>query len=103
MTMPAPDDPWRATPRGTRVNLLVMPRSPADVIAGVRAGRLVVRVTAPPVDDAANDAVVRLLAARVGLPRSAVTIVTGHASRQKVAEIRGCTPADLRQRLQLSR
>ena len=48
-----------------------------------------VRVTAPPERGKANDAVVRLVAATLGLPRSAVTIVSGHGTREKTVEIVG--------------
>ncbi len=58
-------------------------------MVGWRAGRLLVRVTAPPVDDAANVALCRLLAKRAGVPRSAVRIVKGARSRDKVVELSG--------------
>jgi uncharacterized protein YggU (UPF0235/DUF167 family) len=48
-----------------------------------------VRVTAAPERGAANEAVVRLLAATLGLPRRAVTIVSGHGAREKTVEVAG--------------
>jgi uncharacterized protein YggU (UPF0235/DUF167 family) len=63
-----------------------MPRSPKNVVGGIRDGRVIVRVTSPPVDQAANDAGVRLLANALGLPKSAVRLVAGHTGRNKVAE-----------------
>ena len=72
-----------------RIEVRVTPRAPRDEIAGWRAGRLRVRVTAPPVDDRANAAVCKLIAKRAGVPRSAVSVVAGGRSRDKVVEISG--------------
>jgi uncharacterized protein (TIGR00251 family) len=88
-----------STRHGTRVDLRVVPRASRTAIDGVRAGRLVVRVTAPPVDDAANDAVVKTLAAALDLPRSAVRIVAGADSRNKSVEVVGMNAEETRRRL----
>ena len=85
----------RPTATGIRIELRVVPRSPRNQIAGVREGRLLVRVTAPPVDSAANQAVVALLAETLGRPKRDVRIVTGEASRNKSVEIDGVTSGDL--------
>jgi uncharacterized protein (TIGR00251 family) len=84
---------------GARIDLRVIPRAPHDDIDGERDGRVVVRVTAPPVDRAANDAVIALLASRLGLPRRAIRIVTGEASRNKTVQIDGIDAATVRARL----
>ena len=76
-----------------------MPRSPKNRIDGIRDGRIVVRVTAAPVDGAANDAVIATLAAALDLPRRAVRVVHGDASRNKTIEITGLDPAAARARL----
>jgi uncharacterized protein (TIGR00251 family) len=70
-----------------RVAVRVIPRSSKNVVEGERDGRLVVRVTAPPVDSAANDAVVETLAAAFGLPKRSITIVAGLRSKNKTVEI----------------
>jgi uncharacterized protein (TIGR00251 family) len=57
--------------------------------------RLRVAVNAPPVDGKANEAVVRTLAAALGVPRSAVEIVRGETGRRKTVRIRGVTLAGL--------
>ena len=87
------------TATGVRIDLRVMPRSPRTAIDGVRDGRLVIRVTAPPVDQAANDAVVRALAAALDLPRRAIRIALGAGARHKTAEIAGLNEAQVRARL----
>ena len=72
-----------------------MPRSSRNGIDGKRDGRLLVRVTAPPVDDAANEAVVALLAQTFAVPRAAIRIVSGATSRNKTVEVRGLTETQL--------
>lgn len=82
-----------------RIDLRVIPRAPKNAVAGERDGRILVRVTAPPVDRAANDAVIALLAERLDLPRRAVRIVAGDTSRNKSVEIDGLDAATIRARL----
>ena len=67
----------------------VIPRAHRSVVEGIRDGRLLVRVTAPPVDRAANNAVIALLAKTLAVPRSAIRVVTGEAARNKTVEISG--------------
>ncbi len=70
---------------------------------GVRDGRLLVRVTAPPVDQAANDAVVRLLSDVLGVPRSRIAITAGATSRNKTVQIAGVAVEAIRARLATGR
>lgn len=58
---------------------------------------LKVRLTAPPVDSAANDALITLLADALGVPRRDVQIVAGATSRAKVVEVAGVSPEQLNQ------
>jgi uncharacterized protein len=74
----------------------VQPRASRDEIAGEYQDGLKVRLTAPPVDDRANQALCKLLAARLKLPLSAVRIAAGERSRAKRVEIRGATPEMIR-------
>ena len=62
-----------------------------------------IRLAAPPVDGAANDALVRLLAEQLGVARSSVTIVRGHSGRSKVVEIAGADELAVRRALDLDR
>lgn len=70
------------------IDIRVIPRARRDEVGGERAGRLVVRTTAAPVDGSANDAVVRLVAAHLGVARRDVEIVSGQRSRDKTLRIR---------------
>jgi uncharacterized protein YggU (UPF0235/DUF167 family) len=56
---------------------------------GIREGVLVIRVTAPAVDGRANESMRRLVAKRLGVPKSAITIIRGQRSRDKVIAIDG--------------
>jgi uncharacterized protein (TIGR00251 family) len=78
------------------VEVRVIPRARSDEIGGERGGRLLIRVTAPPVDGAANAALCRLVARRAGVPARRVSIVRGHASRDKVVRVDGLSEAELR-------
>ena len=59
----------------------VTPRAAANAVGGGRGGALVVRVTAPPIEGRANEAVVAAVAQALGVPRSRVRIVAGAAAR----------------------
>jgi uncharacterized protein (TIGR00251 family) len=74
----------------------VQPRASRDEIAGEWQGGLKIRLTAPPVDDRANEALRRFLAASLKVPLSAVRIAAGARSRTKRVEIRGVTPGAVR-------
>ena len=89
----------RATKTGVRMELRVTPRASRNGIGGVRDGRLIVRVTAPPVDDAANDAVVVVLAQYLSVPKRTIHIVAGATGRQKSVELDGIAVPDLLARL----
>ncbi len=73
----------------------VSPRASRDAIEGEHDGALKIRLTAPPVDDKANDALRRLLAARLNVPLSAVTIVAGEKSRTKRIAVAGVSRAQI--------
>jgi uncharacterized protein (TIGR00251 family) len=70
-----------------RIAVRVIPRARRDEVSGERDGRLLVRVTAAPVDGQANDAVCAVIAAHFGVRASSVTIVSGERSRDKVVLI----------------
>ncbi|MBK7905531.1 MAG: DUF167 domain-containing protein [Gemmatimonadetes bacterium] len=79
-----------------RFAVRVQPRSSRTGVEGVHGDALKVRVNAPPVDGAANEAVVEVLAEALGVPRRLIRIVTGESSRSKVVEIAGVGAAAIR-------
>ena len=74
---------------GVRIRLI--PRAGRDAVAGERDGAVLIRIAAPPVDGKANAALIALVATTLGLPKSAVRIVRGETSRDKVVAIDGMT------------
>ena len=72
-----------------RFAVRVQPRAARSTVEGVRDGALRVRLAAPPVDGAANEELVRLLARRLGVARRDVSIVGGATSRSKLVDVRG--------------
>jgi len=85
---------------GLTVRLHVSPRAKRSEIAGVRSGALQVKVTAPPVDDAANRAILELFSGRLGVRKSSLAIVSGLRSRDKILQIRGLSLKGLLERLE---
>jgi uncharacterized protein (TIGR00251 family) len=79
------------TATGVRVSIRVQPRASTNELAGVHGNALRVRLTAPPVEGAANAALVDFLAESLGIARRAITIVAGSSSRTKVVELTGVT------------
>jgi len=89
----------RDTAEGLTLRVRVQPRAARDAIGGEREGALVVRLAAPPVEGAANAALVRFLGKTLGIAPSAVEIVKGATGRQKLVAIAGLDAASARQRL----
>ena len=77
----------------------VVPRAARDEIAGWQGDELKVRVKAPPQDGRANRALEALLAAALGLKRTAVSVASGHASAHKRVMIVGLNREDIVRRL----
>lgn len=76
-------------PDGVTLAVKVTPRAPRNEIGDPLGTELRVKVTAPPVDAAANEALIRLLAETLDCPRGAVQIVRGQTSRHKIVKVRG--------------
>ena len=81
----------QATATGVRISIRVQPRAASSEIVGVHGDALKVRLTAPPVDGAANEALVSFLSGTFGIPPRDVTIVAGSSSRSKIVELTGVT------------
>ena len=74
------------------INVRVIPRAAKNAVGGRRGDALVIRLAAPPVDGAANEALVAYLAELFERPRRDIEILSGHKSRDKRVEIHGVTP-----------
>lgn len=89
----------RNHPDGVFVAVKVQPRASQNQIGETAGSELKIKVTAPPVDAAANEALLRFLADQLDCPRGAVELVKGHKSRHKVVFIRGLDASTFEQRL----
>lgn len=91
----------RVQPDGVLLSVKLQPRAPANEIVphGGTGNELRIRVSAPPVDAAANEALIRLLAERLNCARGRVELLRGHKSRHKVVKLHGFTPEDILKRL----
>ena len=91
MTMPSF---LRAQPDGVLLSVKLQPRASANEIGDALGAELRIKVTAPPVDAAANKALLRLLAQQLHCPRNRVDIVRGHTSRHKTVMLYGLAPEE---------
>lgn len=91
----------RETAAGVEIDVRVIPRAARSGVAGEREGRVLVRLSAPPVEGAANDALIELFAHLFARPKRSVRIVAGEKSRAKRVAVDGVTPPEARQRLAL--
>ena len=87
-------------PEGWLLFVKLQPRASRDAIGDPLGSELSIKVTAPPVDSAANEAVIRLLAKSLGIGRSKVELIRGRTSRHKVFRIQGIEPHKALQALQ---
>jgi uncharacterized protein len=98
-----PADRWLAVKEGAiELEVLAVPRASRSRIAGVHDGRLKVQLAAPPADGEANAALIALFAELLAVRRSAVTLVSGHGSRQKRLRVEGVTEGEVRGKLRTS-
>jgi uncharacterized protein len=92
MTMP----PFLHTqPDGVLLSVKLQPRASTNEIGEVLGSELRIKVTAPPVEAAANEALLRLLAQQLHCPRNRVDIVRGHTSRHKTVKLYGLAAEDV--------
>ena len=80
------------------MSVKLQPRASANEIGQPMGDELKIKVTAPPVDAAANEALIELLAEKLDCARNRVELVRGHKSRQKVLKLHGFTPEEIFQR-----
>lgn len=80
---------WTTTNDGIKLRVRVTPRASRSEIAGLHGDALKIRLHAPPVDGAANEALIEFLADALDVPRSTVHIERGHTGRSKEITIRG--------------
>jgi uncharacterized protein (TIGR00251 family) len=92
----------RETAQGLEVALHVVPRAKEHEISGVHNGALKVKVKAPPVDDAANRALIGFFSDLLGIPKSRLHILSGSKSRNKLLQIQNLPLRDFLERIPLT-
>jgi uncharacterized protein (TIGR00251 family) len=83
----------------TLVALKVQPRASRNEVCGLLGEELKVKVTAPPVDSAANQALLKFMAQGLGCARASVTLHRGQSSRHKIIAVSGLKPGEVEHRL----
>lgn len=78
-----------------RINVYVQPRASKTEVAGMHDGCVKIRLAAPPVDGAANAALIEYIAAQLDIAKSRVRITAGLTSRRKTVAVDGVTPQQL--------
>ncbi len=86
-------------PGAVRFSVRVVPRASRSGIEGLHGGGLKVRLNAPPVEGAANEELVEVIAGALGVPRSWVRIAGGGHSRTKLVEVQGVSADTVRQKI----
>lgn len=89
----------RETAGGTLLSVKLQPRASKNEIGEPLGDELKINVTAPPVDAAANQALVELLAKTLGCSRGKVELIRGHTSRHKTVMLHGLKPEDVIKKL----
>lgn len=89
----------KAEAGGVRLSVKVQPRASANEIGPPLGDELKIKVTAPPVDSAANEALVKFLAEKLGCSRGRVELVRGGTSRHKTLLLHGFQPEEVVQKL----
>ena len=88
-----------APPASATLTIRIQPRASRNGIVIMEDGSLKIRLTAPPVDGAANEALINFLSEVLDLSKSQVRIVTGHSSREKIVKIEGLSEPEARRLL----
>jgi uncharacterized protein (TIGR00251 family) len=90
-----PENFLRAHADGVLLSVKLQPRASKNEIGALLGGELKIKVTAPPVDAAANEALVKLLAEKLDCPRGKIELIRGHTSRHKTILLHGFKPENV--------
>lgn len=87
-------------PDGVVLSIKLQPRASTNAVGEVLGSELRIKVTAPPVDAAANEALIRLLAETLDCPRNRIELLRGHTSRHKIVKVLGLNSQAVLEKLQ---
>jgi uncharacterized protein (TIGR00251 family) len=91
------------TKGGVRLRLRIQPKAARTELVGLHGDAIRIRLSAPPVDGAANEALLKFLADKLSVPLRAVRLTAGEASRSKVVTVTGIDLQHVAERLDLQR
>lgn len=94
-----PVQPIEPVPGGIRLQLLIQPRASISEVVGLHDGRVKIRLAAPPVEGAANEALLKFLAKALNVSPTAVVIASGATGRRKVVRVEGVSADQARHSL----
>lgn len=89
------------TSKGLEVRVRAVPRASKNEVQGIYDGAVKIRLTTPPVDGKANQALIKFLSKTLKLSKSQIELLQGDTSRHKTLRISGISPAELQSRLKL--
>ena len=89
----------KETTDGVHLSVRAVPRASKNEIQGPHNGALKIRLTTPPVDGKANQALIKLLSKSLNIPRSRIELIQGETSRSKIFRISGLNATDCTERL----
>ena len=84
---------------GAAIAVHLIPRASKNEIAGIEGEQIKIRLTAPPVEGEANEALIAFLAETLGVPKKRIEIVAGETSRHKLVAVLGMLPEELERKL----
>ena len=93
------DEPIQSNDSGVTLIVRVLPRASRNLVVGVEQGAIKIKLTAPPVEGAANAALMEFVADWLGVRKSAVSIVSGEKARHKRVQVAGLTVEAVRRKL----
>ena len=88
------------TPAGAVLSLRIIPRAAKNAIQGVHGDALKIRLCAPPVEGAANSALVEFISDVLSIPRARIQLLSGQTSRNKRVLLAGMKAGDIRERME---
>ena len=87
-------NPWyKEHKNGLTINIYVIPRSSKSEIVGIYNDSLKIKLKSPPVDNAANEELVRFLAEKLNISKKNIEIISGHKQKKKIILLRNCVPS----------
>lgn len=87
------------SPAAITLTVRIQPRASKNEVVRLEDGSIKIRLTAPPVDGAANEALIKFLADRFSVAKSQIEIISGHTGREKIIRINGIGTEDVEQLL----